>query len=165
MDPSEPPPFLLRDVSVIRYDPGSQRPEAKFGDRTVEGIRELKDASRSYSDLPAFDLLRRTHRDPDGNTIRPYYESVLVLCAFSQEYEHQNWDWLEDRLKTAIKAQVADEGLVINRNPTVARTLDMGSTQMVSANLFRAMRMNDLCICDLTEWRPNVLFELGLRRA
>jgi hypothetical protein len=47
----------------------------------------------------------------------------------------------------------------------IERTLDMTSSQVVSLNLFTAIRVIDFCLCDLTGWNANVLFELGMRLA
>jgi Caspase domain len=167
-------PFLLRDVNVVEHGstPGAstrpdERAEVVFGRRALTGIRQLLRTPRTYSDLPAFDAMRQPGEDDDGKTIRPFFESVLVLCPFSDSYSSRNWEEVSRRLPGAILQRLTpdDDGRADPPDPAVERTLDMGSPQVVSTNLFRAMRLNDLCICDLTEWRPNVLFELGLRLA
>jgi Caspase domain len=167
-------PFLLRDVNVVGHGEAAAKtaragevPEVVFGRRALTGITQLLRMPRAYSDLPAFDSMRQPAQYDDGKTIRPFSESVLVLCPFSETYSTRNWSEVRRILPGAIqrRARRDDGGRAAFPEPAVERTLDMGSPEVVSTNLFRAMRLNDLCICDLTEWRPNVLFELGLRLA
>jgi Caspase domain len=162
------PPFLLRDVNVVRHGPGVDTPEKDFGGRVLTGIRQLSRTPHGYSDLPAFDLMRQPLPDDEGRTIKPYSDSVLVLCSFGDSYTARNWRQIKRMLPGAILNRRRDDHDVGGDpvvEPVVERTLDMGSPQVVPANLFLAMRWNDLCVCDLTQWRPNVLFELGLRLA
>jgi Caspase domain len=164
---SEMPPFLLRDINMISHGRGIDVPEQVFGTRAIAGIRQISLSPHGYSDLPAFDALRELPLDPGERTILPYHASVLVLCPFSQTYTENNWNHVRRLLPGAIAKRVTMDGFSreVTNEVRVERTLDMGSPQVVSVNLLKAMRLNDLCICDLTEWKPNVLFELGLRLA
>ena len=157
-------PFLLRDVNIIRHGPDADVSQTRFGERALTGLSQLSRTPHAYSDLPAFDLMRQPLPDDEGATVKPYWESVLVLCSFGAEYTARNLRALTAGLKGAITS-ADDSDATPDKEPVVARTLDMGTPQVVSANLFLAMRLNDLCVCDLTQWRPNVLFELGVRLA
>ena len=163
----ETPPFLPRDINITGHGPDVGQPEDVFGERVRTGIQQLAAEPHRYADLPIFDLVRQPPPDAEQRTIRPYHESALVLCSFSPAYTATNWRLGISRfLPSAIRRQADEDGLYVQPGaPRVERTLDMGSPQVVSASLLQAVRYNALCVCDLSEWRPNVLFELGMRLA
>ena len=43
--------------------------------------------------------------------------------------------------------------------------LDLRSPRLVGQALYEQVRWSSWCLVDLTEWRPNVFFELGVRLA
>lgn len=166
-------PFHLKEISVSIHSSGrgdqDMRPEKRLAERVTEGIRQLDRAPGGYLDLPSFDLIRQISPDPDSRKIRPYDERVLVLCPFSEKYSQRNWGEIRHRLYDALKFHISNDSALgrsrEKRSPRIQRTLDMQSPRVVSSALFEAIRLTDFCLCDLTEWRPNVLFELGVRLA
>ncbi|MGW0503079.1 caspase family protein [Micromonospora sp. NPDC003241] len=166
------PPFLLRDINVVSFSPGGVLPEDLLGARALAGIRDLSRAPFRYADLPGFDAIRQLPPVLD-RTVIPYHERVLVLCSFDSAYGSRNWPEIQRRLKRAVEARRTSRGdgtgnaddPEMRASVRVERTLDMGSARVVSANLLEAIRLTDLCVCDLTGWKPNVLFELGMRLA
>ncbi|GIH02459.1 hypothetical protein Rhe02_05260 [Rhizocola hellebori] len=160
------PPFLLRDINVVSCAAG-QIPEDALGKRALAGIQEFLRSPYRYADLPGFDGIRQLPPTVVSRTVIPYFEKVLVLCSFSSEYDERNWRELPRRMAAAVTQKMTGEETAGDdaHNVRIERTLDMGSPRVVSANLLEAIRLTDLCLCDLTGWRPNVLFELGLRLA
>ncbi|MEU8079223.1 hypothetical protein AB0B31_27725 [Catellatospora citrea] len=158
------PPFLLRDINVVSHV--SEVPERVLGTRAMVGIQELSRAPHRYADLPGFDVIRPLPRALENRTVIPYEERVLVLCSFNPLYDGENWPEIRRRLANAITRHSGSEsGEDDKPDVRIERTLDMGSPRVVSANLLEAIRSTDMCLCDLTGWKPNVFFELGIRMA
>ncbi|GAA2480021.1 caspase family protein [Winogradskya humida] len=156
---SPTPPFLLRDINVVRHGAGTVAQEW-FRRRAVAGILDFIRAPHRYADLPGFDAVRQPRTGRLERSRIPFDERVLVLCSFDPGRD-QNW---EQQLSPSLKAAVAGRS-TRSVNTRIERTLEMVSARLVSANLFEAIRFTDFCLCDLTGWRPNVLFELGMRIA
>lgn len=164
VDLGSPPPFLLRDINEISHGPLVSDPEEIFGVRALAGIRQLLRSPHRYADLPAFDAIRSLPTDLRDRTIIPFTKRVLVFCSFGSNYTHVIWPQFLRRLRGAIarRAGSTDDS---DADVRIERTVDMDSPRVISQNLLEAIRFTDFCICDCTEWKPNVMFELGLRLA
>lgn len=156
---SQVPPFLLRDINFVRHG-AKTRAEDWFSRRAVAGILDFIRAPHRYADLPGFDAVRQPRPGRLERSRIPFDERVLVLCPFDSTYRDRNWSDLSPNLRAAVAGRLSRAS-----NVQIERTLEMASARLVSANLFEAIRFTDFCLCDLTGWRPNVLFELGIRIA
>jgi hypothetical protein len=160
------PPFHLREVSLVT--PPSR--DALLA-RIQEGIRQLDQSGDRYCDLPCFDLIRAVPPDPEQRQARAFdarrNPSILALVPFDPDYVKRNWKQIEEDLPEKAwdtTTNLHPEMDEVQR-PKLARTLDLDSPRVVSAQLFEAIRLTDFCLVDLTGARPNVLFELGVRLA
>jgi hypothetical protein len=111
------------------------------------GMRQSRSLAE-YLDLPVYDAVRRRRPpDPAGGRAQ-----MLVLCPFAVEYESR-WSYLQG---------------LINRKKSrhrAVRMLDIESPRLVGQALYEQIRWNRHCLADLTWWRPNVFFEVGVRLA
>jgi hypothetical protein len=169
-------PFLIREINITGHSPAhvqGRPPEVILGEKVRAGISQLIGAPHFYADLPTFDPIRRLSPDPNrewslGAPSIPYHERVLVLCSYSDDYLKENWSKMADRLASALKRQIHEDPVVASGAQSrvkLERSVDISSPQLVSTSLFEAIRLTDFCLCDLTDWSPNVLFELGVRLA
>ena len=111
----------------------------------------------SHQDLPVYTAVRTPIGEPSGPI--NWMKTALVLCSFGNAYAQVNWSFLHARLRWFLARKVAPS------EPNIVRTLDMQSASLVSPVLYDYIRRCQFCVVDLTEWRPSVLFELGVRMA
>jgi hypothetical protein len=81
--------------------------------------------------------------------------NVLLLRAFSQ-YEGVRRLHVEQRIRAALS---------LSPNARVETVIDQTSPRLAGQRLYEAIRHWQTCVVDLTWWRANVLFELGVRLA
>ncbi|MDA0162228.1 caspase family protein [Solirubrobacter ginsenosidimutans] len=163
--------FHLREVRISSHEErpydALQGPHDTLGRRVRDGLRELRAAPHRYADLPAFDPVRAV--PPTSAAARPRTledGQVLVLCSFDEEYTRRVGNGLLRALDAAASRDLQRRSLSSSvLQAKVARSLDIDSPRQVSAALYEAIRLTEFCVVDLTEWRPNVLFELGVRLA
>lgn len=151
-------PFNLRETRTVQVEDdftrnGFQQP---LTDALEEGLRRFNSHPRHYSDLPGFDALRAPHNCGDGNAARPGNKEILVLCPFEQNYKKNCWDEIQRAAKHYFPAQ---------GHGSAKRVIDLPAPEMLARRLFEAIRLDDICIADLTNDRANVYFELGVRLA
>lgn len=116
----------------------------------LNGWRELR-TSPHYLDLPAYDAVRCLAPEfPEDQ--RKARESALVLCPFSEKYA-DNWTELAHLLATRYPKY------------RIVRTCDIDSPRLIGQALYECIRWTRTCVVDWTDWRPNVLFEFGVRIA
>ena len=165
-------PFYFKDIKLVNIsiedliDPkiGNNNetivnPVDDIFNLIVEGLNQLRENPLQFVDMPSFEAIRQLwSKDEDKKTL-PYYDNCLVLCSFSRESQKL---WLKTKKDLSDAIIEKGEGDDI---PLITRSLDINSPRLVSLVLFDAIRRYQLCIVDLTEWRPNVLFELGVRLA
>ncbi len=136
-------PFNVKESRLVSLaGEGGLGPE-QLRDALWQGLVEQRLRS-DYLDLPAYEAIRVPRQELPAE--------VLILCSFDKSYD-PNWkciSWLVRILLNPYKG---------------ARVLDYGSPRLVSQALYEQIRWNTRCIVDLTGWRPNVLFELGVRLA
>jgi hypothetical protein len=140
-------PFNVQETRVLSYD------DEDFYDdlhrAMAEGAANLaRDAN--YLDLPAFHAVRapRPETWADDNV-----KNLLVLCPFGKSYS----DFYRKKLRQVIRAHT--------HTMTPLRMLDLRSPRLVGQALYEQIRWASHCLVDWSEWRANVMFELGVRLA
>lgn len=166
-------PWHLKDVRVLPHVRTSREPDPLLAlvDRAREGLERLQNRGDHYSDLPCYDVVRRV-ATPCQNPPIAYTEQTLLLCPFSSAYSETNWNVIRQDLQIAIE-EVYDEDDSAESTrpgeeriePRIVRSLDLTAPDLVSNNLFEAIRRSDFCVIDWTGWRSNVFFEFGVRLA
>jgi Caspase domain len=166
-----PVPFNLQLVNLSVHSEEQlargegNRPYELIGMKLQNGFRELADLPH-YEDLPTYDAVRQL--GVQSHTYRPirYTEKVLVLCPFGAEYSKNNWRLhLEVDLPVELRERARRANPPEDVKPRVERLLDVRTPRLVSETLYNAIRLTDLCIIDWTNFRPNVIFEAGVRLA
>jgi Trypsin-like peptidase domain len=147
-------PFNIKETKLLchgdAFEPKDPRhPLNALAAAITKGWQELHTQPR-YLDLPAYDGVRcpypSTFVDDPGAVAQ-----MLVLCPF-QAFQ-SNWLALSNALTRRYPTRVA------------ARMLDVASPRLVGQALYESIRWSRTCIVDWTGWRPNVMFELGVRLA
>jgi hypothetical protein len=150
--------FNLRELRIIslpsRHSVFAERPLASA---LEEGLRRYGRRPFDYADLPGFSALRNLGSHEDDTSIKTPDKEVLVLCPFEEEYERRLWP--------LIQRALIDRYSPDTESGPARRVIDLESPEMLERRLFEAIRRDSECIVDLTQRRPNVFFELGLRLA
>lgn len=141
-------PFNLAALNPVRLGPQDW---LEITTALENGQTSLRTQQGVYRDLPAFDAVRNLG---DKHRPQPPDEQVLVLRWFDEQYT----SLIRDLIAGAVLHAVG-------QSPTVVTTLDSRSPQSVEQRLYAAIRRTQFCIADWTGWRPNVLFETGVRLA
>lgn len=151
-------PFNLRETRIVKVDDDSTRAgfQQPLTDALEEGLRRFNSHPRHYSDLPGFDALRAPNGTGQGHSARPGKREILVLCPFEQNYEKYCWEEIRRATEHHFPAQP---------DGSAKRVIDLPAPEMLARRLFEAIRLDDICIADLTNDRANVYFELGVRLA
>jgi hypothetical protein len=155
-------PFYFKDIKLVNIFQddlisGKGKGKENIIKLLIEGLKQLRENPFQFVDMPSFDPIRQLWpKDEDKKTL-PYHENCLVLCSFSEDSQA-----LWPTIKADITKAIIDKG---DYDPLVTRSLDIDSPRLVSLVLFDAIRRYEFCVVDLTEWRANVLFELGVRLA
>jgi len=140
-------PFNVQETRVLDLD--SESFYETLYTALTEGRRYLK-ADRTYLDLPAYTGVRAPRPD---NWATDDARTLLVLCPFAEEYQ----TFYDKTLRSIIRAHT--------RNSMPLRMLDLKSPRLVGQALYEQIRWSTRCLVDLSYWRPNVMFELGVRLA
>jgi hypothetical protein len=146
-------PFDLKELQILTLPPGVSGASA-LAKALSEARAILREEASSYRDTPVFDIVRRARRRtpelPLGET------EVFTLCSFSAHHDSS----LLPTLRLLLEGvQRLDRGQLRLR-----RVRDYESSPLIVAErLYELIRFAPLCMVDLSEWRPNVLFELGVR--
>ena len=159
-------PFNVTDANIVAHSREQNRSTtANSVTLLTERIRRGVEAIGSplYLDLPVYDAIRRLPVERRG--IIPSSEGVLVLCPFDQPYA-EFWD---DNLKQALAGELGrlrnEQNLTQQATFGVSRSFELNSPRLVTHAVYEAIRRIQTCIVDLSSWKPNVLFELGVRLA
>lgn len=139
-------PFNIQEsrlISLARAD------SADAVASSIQAGTQQVQSRADYLDLPAYDAVRCR---PPSDMPRGTPAQVLVLCPFADEYDSR-WEYLQ--------------GLISRKKSRhhAVRMLDIESPRLIGQALYEQIRWNRHCVVDLTWWRPNVLFELGVRLA
>jgi len=140
-------PFNLKELNLVSF--GDQAAgNAELSAALSEGLAQSR-ASARYLDLPVYDYVREDFADRKKN------DDVLLLRAFSK-YGDDRKLHVEKRIHAAL-------GMLPTAH--VEALIDQTSPRLAGQRLYEAIRHRRICVVDLTLWRPNVLFELGVRLA
>jgi hypothetical protein len=148
-------PFNLREVNTIStiHPPGSkstdrQNPIHRLSNAFKDAATELQ-RHPHYADLPGYFELRMP--SSEGAVDENY---VLLLCPFEPVYLTKTYqEFLNGELDSIFKPKPV---LLIS---------ELASPKLVALRLYDAIRRSFFCVADWTYWRPNVMFELGVRSA
>jgi hypothetical protein len=139
-------PFNVHETRVLSYA------DDDFAESLLHAMTEGSanlDMDSNYLDLPAYHAVRapRPKSWAEGDD-----KNMLVLCPFTRDYS----SFYRKDLRKLIQGQTYKAPL---------RMLDLRSPRLVGQALYEQMRWSSWCLVDLTEWRANVCFELGVRLA
>ena len=146
-------PFNLKELKLIsldQVDPGLNELVSAFS----AGLSQSKN-SANYLDLPVYDYVRQV--STTGETADAAL--ALLLRAF-KSYEDDRELFVESEIISALQP-----ALKLLAKPRVETVIDQVSPRLAGQRLYEAIRSWQTCIADLTWWRPNVMFELGVRLA
>jgi hypothetical protein len=138
-------PYDIRDANFICHsdaqNSSAQRPHMLIVERLT-----AEDSTKSvhFQPLGVFEAIRLI---PHGNI-----PEILVLCPHGSD-EYRKRIWTPKKLLGGLKYG----------NKFVATPSEMRSPWRVSQAMYIAIRRAGKCVCDWTEWNPNVFFELGVR--
>jgi hypothetical protein len=142
-------PFNLRELNLVSFhnqvDGHKILLESLLAGLTQSG------ASVRYLDLPVYDYVREDRAD--DTRVNP--QRVLLLRAF-ESYGGDREIHVHNRIR---------EGLLLPEEALVESVIDQRSPRLAGQRLYEAIRHWKICVVDLTWWRPNVMFELGVRLA
>ena len=139
-------PFNVRETRVLSYASSSFYDD--LHNAMVEGITSMRQ-DPNYLDLPAYHAVRTPRSElATGDN----QNSLLFLCPFAADYSA-----FFRRLQAVVRGHTG------NLIPT--RMLDLRSPRLVGQALYEQIRWSRRCIVDLSRWRANVFFELGVRLA
>ena len=141
-------PFNLRELNLISFH-NENDGLGELVSAISAGLLQSKDASR-YLDLPVYDYVREEPAESDS-------ESVLFLHAYGQ--------YAQDGARKPFVHKRIRDFLNLSDPTCVQAVIDQSSPRLAEMRLYEAIRHWPLCLVDLTWWRPNVLFELGVRLA
>lgn len=165
-------PFNLKDANLVVHS--TAQDSAIEGDsvklmvaRIRRGLREA--ASTLYQDLPVYEAIRLL--PPDRRSLIPREEGVLLLCPFDAAYEPTWTGLLKPGLgyQLDLAREAFEEGGLLppktRPDVGVARSFELNSPRLVTQAVYEHIRRMEICVVDLSLWKPNVLFELGVRLA
>jgi hypothetical protein len=151
-------PFYLQDIAWVRAEQDDEeylKFEEIFARRVESGFKSLRAEPSHYADLPVYDSIRRQSEEDQLKHLRAQF---LVLCSY--QISDGEWRLLRKRLENNLKARKDPRA-----SYAVQRVLDLPSGRLSSMSAFGAIRQAELCLIDVSDWRANVLFELGVRLA
>ena len=146
-------PFNLKELKLVSQSHTKHGLEQLVA-ALRSGLSQLVNSDR-YLDLPVYDYVRAN--DPDGETLES--ARVLVLRAFKDGDEDRPL-FLDNRIGSALRQRLG-----LKKAPRVEAVIDQASPRLAGQRLYEAIRHWHTCVVDLTWWRANVLFELGVRLA
>ncbi|MFI5352009.1 MAG: hypothetical protein ACHQZS_03525 [Candidatus Binatales bacterium] len=146
-------PFNLKELNLVSLHYAQQGLDGLVAALSA-GLAQ-SGASPRYLDLPVYDYIRED--STDRGTVEP--SPVLLLRAF-KSYGDDRKLHVESRIRSALR-----ERLGLLAEPRVEAVIDQASPRLAGQRLYEAIRHWQTCVADLTKWRPNVMFELGVRLA
>ncbi|WP_167544344.1 NAD(P)-binding protein [Duganella sacchari] len=153
-------PFNLREARIVEI--GNNYSVVDFQQPLTavleEGLRRFSIHPQLYSDLPGFDTLRSLGGDTKDISARSGTTEILVLCPFDGKYKQNCWVELQRVVQEYFPNSKFPDG-------PAKRVIDLDAPEMLVRRLFESIRLDEVCIADLTNNRANVYFELGVRLA
>jgi hypothetical protein len=150
-------PFNLKELNLISFH-NQDEGHANLLSAILLGLRQ-SGVSPRYLDLPVYDYVRE---DTGGGAANDPYR-VLLLRAFDSGSGSSQIIY-----GGARKALINDgirEARSLPASATIETVIDQVSPRLAGQRLYEAIRHWQTCVVDLTWWRANVLFELGVRLA
>jgi hypothetical protein len=142
-------PFNLKELNLVSlYDEDDGHRELLA---TIRAGLTQSGVSVRYLDLPVYDYVRE--EPTEESTVDSQH--VLLLRAF-KSYDGGRKIHVQNRIR---------KGLGITEEARVESIIDQTSPRLAGQRLYEAIRHWKTCVVDLTWWRPNVMFELGVRLA
>lgn len=141
-------PFNLKELNLVSFHE-QKRGHFDLVKALLAGLTESHTSTR-YLDLPVYDYVRE---DAADDAPRPS-PSVLFLRAF-ENYSAARELFVQRRVRQALRLP----------NARLKAVIDQTSPRLAGQRLYEAIRHWNACVVDLTWWRANVLFELGVRLA
>ena len=131
---------------------GTEKDRGEILKKTVAAALAQSGALPRYLDLPVYDYVRQDRFEETAGEAQP----ILLLRAF-QNYEGSG------RLNTVETGIRKAFGL--GGDARVESVIDQQSPRLAGQRLYEAIRHWRRCVVDVTWWRANVMFELGVRLA
>lgn len=182
-------PFNLQLVNVsghrrARTQSRAEQPHQVLARKILSGLQDLAER-RDYLDLPAFSairsLARPTRLSGTGGGAQhleiTYGREILVLNSFDEKFSLDVWPSFKSSLEEAVmehwridpdEADAAEATLTSGgdyEEPHLKRLLEPYKSRLVMQTLYEAIRFTQMCVVDWTDFRPNVMYELGVRVA
>ncbi len=148
-------PFNLKELNLVSMK--KTKRANNLADTIIDGLHRLA-SSKTYLDLPAFDYVRDLGEDSRNYAQIGHDERVLFLRPFGKPYDRDHLEWVREQIADILKYKHKIE-------PKIESIIDQSSPRLVGQRLYEAIRRSSMCIVDLTCWRPNVLYEFGVRLA
>ena len=141
-------PFNLRELNVVF---GTEKDRGQILKKTVVAALAQSGALPRYLDLPVYDYVRQDTFEETAEA-----QPILLLRAF-QNYEGSG---RLNTVETGIRKAFGMGG-----DARVESIIDQQSPRLAGQRLYEAIRHWRRCVVDVTWWRANVMFELGVRLA
>ena len=139
-------PFNLRELNVVSFY-HEQSGLTGLEEAICAGLTQST-SSANYLDLPVYDYIRQ----PSLEFATAKGSHVLFLRAFGS-YERTRKAFVETRIRSALK---------LSSDARVETVIEQNSRRLAGQRLYEAIRYWPKRVVDLTWWRPNVMFELGV---
>jgi hypothetical protein len=141
-------PFNLKELNLVSLY-NTKQGYAELVEALAIGLTQSRSAER-YLDLPVYDYVRESAADE-----APAAPARVLFLRSFVTYTPERELFVQSRIRHAL-------GLPDAR---VEAVIDQASPRLAGQRLYEAIRHWEFCVVDLTWWRPNVLFELGVRLA
>lgn len=170
---------IFRDV--LKHYSGSRLPEMQYLGNTLQSkfnlpARYHEEFSKLFMQnckyvgldagfqIIAPESIQRTNAETPSDTIvlgEPKTETGLtcfVIMPFVEKTGAYAKGFFEEVLNTLIIPAARDAGFEV-------KTANRQGSDIIHSTIVNEILDSDMCVCDLTEHNPNVLFELGMRLA
>jgi hypothetical protein len=144
-------PFNLKELKLVSFA-DSKTGTDDLAVAIADGLTQSVDSDR-YLDLPVYDYVRQ---EPPTDAISDP-PPALFLRPFNED--------ARARLLERLLGQALKEVKKWKSAPKIEAVIDQSSPRLTGQRLYEAIRHWQTCVADLTYWRANVLFELGVRLA
>jgi hypothetical protein len=156
-------PFNLRELNVVF---GTAKDRGEILKKTVVAALAQSGALPRYLDLPVYDYVRQDTFEEEeeeegeekaGKAEKKAGEAqpILLLRAF-RNYDAGRLNTMETGIRNAFG---------MGGHARVESIIDQQSPRLAGQRLYEAIRHWRRCVVDVTWWRANVMFELGVRLA
>lgn len=133
---------------------------SKLFKRTCDYVGWKEGLELDVAELRQGDGARRPSKDVIvlGEPKRKTGLTCFVIMPFKERTSEFMPGFFEEALNSLIIPAVTDAGFEV-------RTANRQGTDIIHSTIISEVLNADMCVCDLSEHNPNVLFELGMRLA